>query len=99
SSSLIGRLRYTTCVMSKVGRRSRVTLVTIPKAPKPTTAPGKISGFLLLDKVANCPEASTNSMADTEVDKLLFFRPDPWVAVEHAPMTVMWGREARLGNA
>src|SRR5690606_27565393 len=98
-SWLIGRLRYTTWVRSKVGRRSRVTLVTIPKAPKPTTAAGKISGCLLLEKVANWPEASTNTMAETDVDELLCFRPDPWVAVEHAPMTVMWGREARLGNA
>src|SRR5690606_16059630 len=99
SSSAMGRSRYTTCDMSKVGSRSRVILVTTPRAPKPTTAPGKISGSFCLDRVTNWPEASTNSMADTEEDKLLFFIPEPWVAVAHAPTTVIWGREARLGKA
>src|SRR5690554_6038251 len=43
SSWLMGRSRYTTCDISKVGSRSSVTLVTTPSAPKPTTAPEKRS--------------------------------------------------------
>ena len=45
------------------------------------------------------PSAVTNSTAEAIADRLRSVSPDPWVPVEHAPATEMWGSEPVLANA
>ena len=52
-----------------------------PSAPRPTTAPGKVSRSSLRESFTTSPEAVTNSSAETAVARLPFFSPEPWVAV------------------
>src|SRR5699024_1685060 len=45
------------------------------------------------------PSASTSSTPRTAVARLPWACPEPWVPVETAPATEIWGREARLCSA
>ena len=82
---------------SKAGTTRRVTFVTNPIAPRPTTAPRSSSPLRSSDSVTTSPRPLTNSSATTCVARLPV--PLPCVAVEQAPTTPMWGREARLATA
>ena len=72
---------------SNAGTTRRVTLVTTPIAPRPTTAPRNSSRFAASDSVTTSPRPSTNSSAATWVAR--FPVPLPCVAVEQAPTTPM----------
>ena len=90
-------LSYTRCSISYAGCTSRVTRVITPSAPSPTTMPSK-SGSPR-DTLTTSPLDVTSSNPATAVARLPCRTPEPCVAVEIEPATVMWGSEARLCRA
>ena len=79
------------------GSTSRITRVTAPSAPNPTTKPSKSSSPR--STVRSSPSEVTNSNPATAVAKLPLVSPEPCVAVATAPATEMCGSEARLCRA
>ncbi len=76
---------------------SRVTDVTMPRAPRPTTLPSKSASPRAI--VRSPPAPSMTVSAATAVASERFASPDPCVPVATAPATEMWGSEARLASA
>jgi hypothetical protein len=72
-------------------------VVTTPRPPSPTTAPGKSAEPA--SSVTRSPEAETSSSARTADGRFWLRSPEPWVAVAHEPATEMCGSEARLRTA
>ena len=79
---------------------SSVTFVTTPSAPRLTTrARERAWRPSSRENVSTSPSAVTSSSADTAVERLPFFTPEPCVPVAHAPAIEMCGSDARLCSA
>ena len=95
----MGRPSYTYWRTVKAGTRSRVSAVTSPSDPSPTTQPRNSSPPVSRRTVRRPPSAVISSSPDTIVARFPWASPEPWVAVATAPATEMCGSEARLGRA
>lgn len=71
----------------------------MPRVPRESTAPSKISGSRSREIDSRSPPAVTSSIVRTEEARLRFPFPEPWVPVALAPPTEMWGSEPMLGSA
>ena len=76
-----------------------MSVVTTPRAPRATTAPGKSAPSRSRVRVTTSPPALTSSIPRTAVARLPLRSPEPWVPVAQAPAREMWGREAVLWMA
>src|SRR5262249_10339426 len=87
----------TFCVTSNAGSTSKVTRVTTPSAPSPTTAPSNASSPR--PNRSTSPDDNTSSSPATAVARFPLPTPEPCVAVAIAPPTEMCGSDARLCRA
>ncbi|CAM5421188.1 hypothetical protein SBADM41S_05603 [Streptomyces badius] len=75
-------------VSRKIGSTARVTAVITPRAPIPTRAAAKTSGFSSAEQTMTVPSAVTSSNARIWADMEAESRPVPCVPVEVAPAIV-----------
>mmetsp|Transcript_51519 Transcript_51519/g.164770 ORF Transcript_51519/g.164770 Transcript_51519/m.164770 type:complete len:261 (+) Transcript_51519:936-1718(+) len=89
---------YTHCPTMMRPRTLIPRLTTGPSAPSATTAPWK-SASSPSRRVSRPPVALTKVTWDTSVPRIPFPCPDPWLPVDTAPTTLMWGCEGTLEKA
>ena len=98
SISWRGTPRLTCCDTSYHGSMSRVSSITMPRAPSATTEPQNASASSRRNSTRS-PSATTNFIAATESANTGCASPEPWVAVAHAPAIEMSGIDAIFDSA